>query len=65
MTNLNLSTPALAAEATLDDIIIDLLNGEPGAAKRWIEEVPALLDAAPDYDVVDTITWAIQDALTA
>ena len=59
MTRTNI-TPDMIAEAMLDEIIVGLLDGEPSAHDRWLDEVPTLLAHAPDYDVADNITAAIQ-----
>lgn len=48
------------AEATLDEILIGLLAGEPEAQARWLTEAPALLRQAPEYNVIAMIGTAIQ-----
>ena len=62
MFNSYLTSQALteAAEANLDKIIIGLLAGEPEAATRWLEEVPAMLQHAPSYNVAKMIEAAIR-----
>lgn len=62
--------PEMIAESLLDSIIASLVLGEPDALERWLDEVPNLLAHAPDYDVVDNITAAIEglreyEAMTA